>query len=212
MSMATPLPYTIALTGGIASGKSTIAQCFEQLGAKIVDADVIARQLVEPNQPALAGLVAHFGHEMLTTEGILDRSALRAHIFHHPQDKAWLEAYLHPLIRHSMIQEIAQTPQGHYAIAVIPLLQETGIPEYVSRVLVVDCHPEVQRERLMKRDAIDESLALKIIQQQAKREARLAIADDVIDNSNHELSEEERKNHLMTQCLALHQRYQSLTL
>lgn len=204
-------PFTIALTGGIASGKSTVAHCFEQLGVKIVDADVIARQLVEVNQPALLGLIAHFGKHILTEQGELNRPALRTHIFHNPQDKAWLEAYLHPLIRERMIQEIVQTPRGNYVIAVIPLLQETGIPEYINRVLVVDCQPETQLERLIKRDAIDDSLARKMIQQQAKRKERLAIANDVIDNSNREFSEQKRESNLMAQCQALHQFYQSLT-
>lgn len=197
------MPYTIALTGGIASGKSTVARYFEQLGARIVDADVVARQLVEPNQPALTDLVAHFGVNILTDEGALNRPALRAHIFQHPKDKQWLETYLHPRIRHTMQYALAQTPAGHYAIAVIPLLQETGVPDYVNRVLVVDCKLETQLKRLIKRDDIDETLARAIIAQQAKREDRLAIADDIIDNSTTEDFEAELKR----QCEALHQQY-----
>jgi dephospho-CoA kinase len=199
------LPYTIALTGGIASGKSTVANYFAEFGVDIIDADLISRQLVAPNQPALAEIVSYFGKQLLTDKGELNRAALRAHIFQHPADKQWLEAYLHPQIRQAMRHRLSQIPTNQYAIAVIPLLQEAGIPDYINRVLVVDCDYETQLKRVIGRDGIEENLAKAMIQQQATRASRLAIADDVIDNPQG-LSEEEIK----LRCLTLHQHYQLL--
>lgn len=207
----TAMPYTVALTGGVASGKSTVAQYFAQLGVFIVDADVVARQLVEPNQPALAEIVAYFGDHILTEKGELNRAALRTHIFQYPEAKHWLEGCLHPRIRQAMKQTLTQMPNGQnnkqYAIAVIPLLQETGIPDYVNRILVVDCSKEEQLNRLLKRDGINEQLARSMIEQQATRDDRIAIADDIINNNMTQLSEQ----NLMNQCQILHRQYQQFS-
>jgi len=174
-------PYTVALTGGIASGKSSVAQWFAQQGIVCVDADVIARQLVAPDQPALAAIVDHFGRDVLTETGQLNRAMLRSLIFADREQKAWLESYLHPLIQAEMRRGVEEA-QSPYVLAVIPLLQEVGKPDYSDRVLLTDCPVELQLSRLMARDGIDEPLAWSMIHQQASREARLALADDVIDS------------------------------
>lgn len=175
--------YLIGLTGGIASGKSALAQAFAARGIAVADADVVAREIVEPGQPALAEVAARFGAGMLGEDGRLDRAALRRHVFADPGEKLALEAILHPLIR-ARLHELCRAAAGPYAIAAIPLLAEGGRTNYpwLQRVIVVDVPVETQKTRLMQRDGIDAALAERMIAAQASRAQRLAIADDVVVN------------------------------
>ncbi len=175
--------YLIGLTGGIASGKSALAQAFAARGIAVADADVVAREIVEPGQPALAEVAARFGSGILGEDGRLDRAALRRHVFADPDEKLALEAILHPLIR-TRLHEICRAAAGPYAIAAIPLLAEGGRRNYpwLQRVIVVDVPVEAQKSRLMARDGIDATLAERMIAAQASRAQRLAVADDVVVN------------------------------
>jgi dephospho-CoA kinase len=177
--------FIIGLTGGVASGKSAVAERFAALGVAIIDADLIARAVVEPGQPALAEIVATFGRDMSGADGRLDRGALRARVFADDQARRALEAILHPRIRAAMQVACLAAP-GPYALAAIPLLAEAGTTEayrWLDRVLVVDAPREVQLARLMRRDGIDAALAERMLAAQADRRQRLAIADDVIVNN-----------------------------
>ena len=175
--------YFIGLTGGIASGKSALAQTFAARGIVVADADVVAREVVEPGQPALAAVVARFGVGTLGADGRLDRAALRRRVFADAGEKLALEAILHPLIR-ARLHEICIAAAGPYAVAAIPLLAEGGRMNYpwLHRVVVVDVPVQTQQSRLMARDGIDTALARAMIATQATRAQRLAIADDVIVN------------------------------
>lgn len=171
----------IGLTGGIGSGKSTVADLFAAKGIPILDADVIARALVEPGQPLLAAIAAHFGDTVLR-EGQLDRARLREIVFNQPEDRAWLEGLLHPHVYVEMERRLAGLA-APYALLVVPLLLETGRRDAVDRLLVVDCPVAVQRQRVKARDGFDDAAIDGILAAQATREARLAAADDVIENS-----------------------------
>ena len=173
--------YTVALTGGIGSGKSTIADNFSRLGITVVDADVIARQVVEPGQPALRIISDHFGDEILLQDGTLNRRALRAKIFSSAEEKKWLNALLHPLIHQRTQAEINQA-LSPYVLWVVPLLIENNLQQKADRVLVVDVSPEVQIARTIARDKVSREHVLQILAAQATREARLSAADDVINN------------------------------
>ena len=176
--------FRVGLTGGIASGKSAADAAFAGLGVAVVDADVIARELVELGQPALAEIVQHFGADVLDAAGHLDRPALRRRIFANPGDKTALEAILHPRIREELEVRTSAAP-GDIAIASIPLLAEGGgrsAYPWLDRILVVDVAAETQAQRLMQRDGIDAPLAMRMIEAQASREARRAIADDIVNN------------------------------
>ena len=173
--------YTVALTGGIGSGKSTIADNFSRLGITVVDADVIARQVVEPGQPALRIISDHFGDEILLPDGTLNRRALRAKIFSSAEEKKWLNALLHPLIHQRTQAEINQA-LSPYVLWVVPLLIENNLQQKADRVLVVDVSPEVQIARTIARDKVSREHVLQILAAQATREARLSAADDVINN------------------------------
>jgi len=172
----------IGLTGGIASGKSTVAKLFADFGIPVIDTDVIARQVVEPGQPGLDAIVESFGADMLTPDQQLDRRKMRHLIFADQSRRQALEAILHPLIRS---QTIVWTDQagGPYQVLVIPLLIETGFRALVDRVLVVDCPENQQRSRLLARDNETPERIEQIFAAQADRDERLAAADDVIDNS-----------------------------
>lgn len=174
--------YTVALTGGIGSGKSTVADAFAALGVNIVDADILARQVVEPGSEALHAIAGHFGAEILLADGSLNRRLLREHIFASPAEKAWLNGLLHPLI-HKMTQRHIAQATSPYVLWVVPLLVENQLYDRADRVLVVDVPVETQISRTMQRDGVSREHAEKILAAQATREARLAIADDVIDNN-----------------------------
>ncbi|GAB1594502.1 dephospho-CoA kinase [Lysobacter claricitrinus] len=178
-------PYVIGLTGGIASGKSEVAKQFEARGIAVVDADVIAREVVAAGTPGLAAVVARFGTEMLQSDGQLDRAALRRHVFDTPDARGALEAIVHPLVRRA-IEQRCRAATSPYVIAAVPLLAEGGGRDaypYLARILVVDVPVDVQRSRLIARDGIDAHLADRMITVQATRQRRLAIADDVIVNA-----------------------------
>lgn len=181
------MSYVVGLTGGIGSGKSTVANLFAELGADIVDADVIAREVVAPGEPALAAIAAHFGPRVITAGGELDRRALRGRVFAHPQDKDWLNALLHPLIRERMVAACAASTSP-YCLLVVPLLVENNLTGLCDRVLVVDVSPKAQLERTVRRDNSNEAQIRAIMAAQASREQRLAAADDVIDNNSPDLA------------------------
>ncbi|MEW5562527.1 dephospho-CoA kinase [Enterobacter asburiae] len=174
--------YTVALTGGIGSGKSTVAAAFANLGTDIVDADIIARQVVEPGSPALATIVSRYGAEMLMADGTLNRRQLRERIFAHADEKIWLNALLHPLIQQETQRQMKQATSP-YVLWVVPLLVENHLWQKANRVLVVDVSEETQLLRTTQRDHVTEAHAKQIIAAQATREQRLAVADDVIDNN-----------------------------
>lgn len=172
----------IGLTGGIASGKSAVAELFAGRGAAVIDTDRIAREVVEPGQPALADLVAALGRDILDTGGGLDRARLRRRVFAEPETRRLVEAIVHPAIQ-TELEKLARELPGPYQILVIPLLAETGRKAIVDRVLVVDCPEEMQLERLIRRDGETAESARQALAAQAPRAVRLALADDVIDNS-----------------------------
>jgi dephospho-CoA kinase len=171
----------IGLTGGIASGKSAVADLFAARGVPVLDTDQIARDVVAPGTPGLAEVVAAFGPGVLAADGRLDRRALRERVFADPADRRRLEAILHPRIRAELERRSAQAG-GPYQILVIPLLVEGGGQIRVDRVLVVDCPEDLQLARLVARDGVTESSARAILAAQASRAERLAAADDVIEN------------------------------
>ncbi len=174
-------PLRIGLTGGIASGKSTVANLFAELGATIIDTDVIAREVVEPGQPALEEIRRTFGDAVIDGDGMLDRGAMRQIVFADDDARSRLEGILHPRIRQEAIRQ-TEAADGPYQLLVVPLLVESPLKEQVDRILVVDCSEETQIERLLARDAESEEQARRILSAQASREQRLAIADDVIRN------------------------------
>lgn len=175
-------PLLIALTGGIASGKSAVAEIFAQLGAPVLDTDQIARDVVEPGTPTLARLVAEFGDDILDAGGRLDRARMRTRVFADPEQRKRLEAITHPAIREELAAR-AQRAEGPYQIHVIPLLIESGRSDLYDRVLLVDTSEEEQLKRLMARDSSSPDLARQMLAAQASREDRLDAADDVIVNT-----------------------------
>ncbi len=176
------MAYTVALTGGIGSGKSTVADAFSHLGINVIDADILARQIVEPGTPALDAIVEHFGPQTLTPDGALNRRVLRERIFANPDEKAWLNALLHPLIQRETQQQMAHATSP-YVLWVVPLLVENNLASRADRVLVVDVTRDTQILRTMQRDQVSREHAEHILAAQATREQRLAVADDVIDNN-----------------------------
>ena len=193
--------YFIGLTGGVASGKSEVTRRFEALGVAVVDADVAARVVVEPGQPALARIAGHFGTAMLLADGTLDRRRMRERVFADAQARRDLEAITHPAIRALLKQQCLDAP-GPYVIVAVPLLAEAGREAYswLDRVLVVDAPEDVQHARLMRRDGVDAALATRMIAAQASRQQRLAMADDVIVNDGDPV-------HLDAAVASLHARY-----
>ncbi|MDH3615100.1 MAG: dephospho-CoA kinase [Gammaproteobacteria bacterium] len=173
--------YRVALTGGIASGKSTVADMFAHLGVPVIDTDIIAREVVQPGQPALDEIRERFGDEVIDATGKLDRTAMRKRIFSDERARLDLEAILHPRIGAETRRQVDAAP-GPYQLIVVPLLVGSPLVQFVDRVLVVDCDEELQVERLLARDAETVEQARRILSTQASREARLAIADDVISN------------------------------
>ena len=192
----------IGLTGGIASGKSTVAKLFGALGVPIIDTDQIARDVVEPGQPPLERLVEHFGKGILTPDGHLDRPKLREIVFSDPKARADLEALTHPAIG-TAVEALSAAAGGPYQVLVIPLLVEKGLGARRERVLVVDCPEALQIQRLQARDGSTLEQAQAILNAQASRAARLKAAHDVILNESDIAS-------LRDQVSALHRRYLEL--
>ncbi len=192
----------VGLTGGIGSGKSTVCRLFADLGVPVVDADVIARQLVEPGQIALVKLTETFGSAILNSDGTLNRAGLRQKVFSDSDAKQRLDSIMHPLI-YQKISDTVETLSHSYCIIAIPLLAETRKSDTVDRVLVVDCPLETQLKRVLARDPLSREQAEAIIATQATRQQRLALADDVIDNSN-------SPSRLAEQVKSLHNSYISL--
>lgn len=189
----------IGLTGGIGSGKSAVSDCFEKLGVTVVDADVVAREVVEPGTAALKSIADHFGDHILTAKGALDRAALRTLIFSDENQRKWLEALLHPLIRKEIIAQLNQS-DSPYSILSSPLLLETDQQTLVDRVLVVDVPVELQLERTIQRDNNSVDQVKSIISAQSTRTYKQQKADDIILNIG--TIEELQKD-----VFALHQRY-----
>lgn len=179
--MAGKRPLRIGLTGGIASGKSTVADLFAAKGVPVIDTDVIAREVVEPGRPALAEIAREFGPDILDEEGRLNRRRLRDVVFRDDKRRETLEAILHPRIREETEAQAAAAG-GAYQLIVVPLLVESPMQATMDRILVVDVSEDTQLERLLQRDAESEVQARRMIAAQASREDRLRIADDVLDN------------------------------
>ncbi|MCL1142060.1 dephospho-CoA kinase [Shewanella gaetbuli] len=173
--------FIVGLTGGIGSGKTTVANLFADKGITLVDADIVARQVVEPQSPGLQQIKQHFGEHICNTDGSLNRAVLRNIIFADDKELQWLNNLLHPLIRQTMLQQVAQATSA-YVIMVVPLLFENGLDRLVNKTLVVDVAPEIQISRTSQRDNVPDSQVEQIITSQISRKDRLAKADDVIDN------------------------------
>ncbi|SNC58544.1 dephospho-CoA kinase [Sodalis endosymbiont of Henestaris halophilus] len=193
------MQYIVALTGGIGSGKNTVANAFAAFGIPLVDADVIAREIVEPDSPVLHAIKQRFGSAVLTASGLLDRAALRARIFSCPEEKSWLNGLLHPFIQRKTEQEL-RSARGPYVLWMAPLLIENNLQQHANRVLVVDVDREVQIVRTLRRDGVSRELVENILTTQVSRQRRLACADDVIDNSG-------CPEKLTERIAILHQRY-----
>ena len=185
----------VGLTGGIGSGKSTVARMFGALGVHWVDADDVAREVVEPGTPALVRIAEHFGRDILLPDGALDRAALRQVVFEAPEERAWLEGLLHPVIRDELKRQLQPSDYDYalpYVMLVSPLLLETDQHKLADKVVVVDVPVEVQIERTMARDANARDQVERIIDAQIPREKRLQKADEVVDN-NRPITEVERR-------------------
>ncbi|MDH5572027.1 MAG: dephospho-CoA kinase [Gammaproteobacteria bacterium] len=192
----------IGLTGGIGSGKSTVADMFADLGVPVIDTDIIARDLVMPGQTALEEITALFGNTVLNSDGSLNRKMLRELVFNSDKQRQQLEAVLHPRIR-EQVQRQLDALSVAYCIIVIPLLLETGQQNLVQRILVIDTPEELQIKRSAKRDSTPEENIKKIVATQVERQKRLAAADDIIHNDN-------SIAHLKQQILDLHRFYSQL--
>ncbi len=172
----------VGLTGGIASGKSTISQLFADLGVSVIDTDIISRQLMQPGQPALQQTLEHFGDSIALPDGSLNRARLRQRIFNNQKDKQWLEALLHPLIRQQTLAEADRNADQPYCLIVVPLMYETGFDRLMDSVIAIDCPVDSQKARLIKRDSIDDALAERMLQAQLDNPERLLRADWIIHN------------------------------
>lgn len=180
----------VGLTGGIGSGKSTVCRILRDLGAWIVDTDAIAHRLTAPGGRALPAIAAQFGAEVIADNGAMDRTRMRERVFADPAQRRALEAILHPMIGEDTRAEAAAAPQGAIVVFDVPLLVESGRwRDQVDRILVVDCPVETQIARVMQRNGWTADAVQRIIDQQASRAQRLAVADDVIVNDGLELEE-----------------------
>lgn len=200
------MSYIIGLTGGIGSGKSTIASMFSQHNVPIVDADIVARDVVEKGSPLLQQIVEYFGEQVLTSQGELDRSMLRQIVFHDPAQTEWLNQLLHPAIRERMLQQL-HSYTAPYVLWVVPLLIENRLTDYCQRILVVDVSEPTQLQRAMLRDSSDIESIKKIMQAQVSRQVRLTYADDVIDNDR---TLQQAEDDLRFQVANLHRMYLEL--
>ncbi len=202
MSGENPQPLRIGLTGGIASGKTTVADMFAEFGIPVIDTDVIAREVVAVGSPAIEEIRARFGADVIAESGALDRAAMRKLVFLDEVARTDLESILHPRIGTEVYRQ-SEIAKGAYQIIAVPLLVNSKLLDFVARVLVVDCAESTQMQRLLKRDAGTEDEARRILAAQSSREERLAIADDVINNDSD-------LQHLRSQVTALHARYLDL--
>lgn len=193
-------PLRIGLTGGIASGKSTVADLFAERGASIIDTDVIAREVVMPGQPALQEIADRFGESVITESGELDRAEMRRIVFADETRRRELESILHPRIREETWRQ-ADAADGPYQVIVVPLLAESPMRHSMDRVLVVDVPETVQLQRLLARDPGGEAQAQRMIDAQASREERNAIADDIIRNDGSLADTEQQVERLHRQYL-----------
>ncbi len=189
----------IGLTGGIGSGKSTVTEHFAQLDVPIIDADMITRELVKPGEDALKEIEAHFGPDIIQTDGQLNRAWLRARIFDNADERKVLEGILHPRAKEYAQKRISEL-KAPYCILCVPLLIESGWIDMVQRVLVIDLPRELQIQRTMKRDEIPKNQVETIINAQIDRKGRLAAADDVLTNTGD-------KSSLLEQVDTLHEQY-----
>ena len=176
------MPLVVGITGGIGSGKSAVTRCFEQRGITVVDADVVARLVVESGTPALAAIATHFGNAILQADGSLDRAALRSRVFSNDDDRRWLEQLTHPLIGQEILGQISAS-RSPYTILSSPLLLDTSQKSLVDCVVVVDVPEALQLQRTMQRDRNDEAQVMRIMAAQMSRADRLEHADIVLDNS-----------------------------
>ncbi len=198
------MTYVVGVTGGIGSGKSAATAEFEKLGITIVDADVVARQVVMPGTPCLQAIAEHFGNQLLTEGGELNRKALRQRVFSNPQEKEWLNKLLHPAIREEIISQLEQA-DSPYVILSAPLLLENGLEKYCQRVLVVDAPESLQISRTIQRDDSPKKEVEAIMKAQLSRSERLNKANDVLNNDG-------SLEQLEQQVLQLHQRYLAATV
>ncbi|WP_338847679.1 dephospho-CoA kinase [Massilia sp. W12] len=195
--------FTVGVSGGIGSGKSSVTRLFEELGVPVIDTDILAHQLTAPGGAAMPAIVAAFGPQFMQADGALDRARMRAQAFAQTDAREKLQQILHPLIQQAA-QTCAEAASGPYLMFAIPLLVESGHwRQKLHRVLVVDCSEAQQIERVMARNAFSREQVLAIMAAQASRQARLAAADDVIDNSA-------GPENLPSQVALLHQRYLEL--
>ncbi|MFA1561562.1 dephospho-CoA kinase [Aliivibrio fischeri] len=199
------MSYVVAITGGIGSGKTTVADRFQALyNINIVDADIIAREVVNPGTEGLIQIEQHFGPQILLDDGHLNRAKLRECIFSEPSEKQWLNDLLHPLIRSEMQRQIALST-SEYTLLVVPLLVENKLQYLANRVLVVDVLEQTQINRTVNRDRVNHQQVKAILASQASREERLAIADDIINN-------DQQNNDLDMKISLLHEKYLLLSL
>jgi len=178
-----PVVLTIALTGGIGSGKTSIASIFKSLGVPIIDSDTISKEIILPGKPCFKDIVNEFGEEILTNKGTIDRYKLRDIIFNNDKARIKLENITHPIIFKNIDIQISLTNYP-YCLVIVPLLIETKSVKYFDKVLLVDTLENIQFERVTKRDSISPTLLRKIIKTQATRSERLKYADDIIENNN----------------------------
>jgi dephospho-CoA kinase len=194
--------FVVGISGGIGSGKTTVTDLFAQYGIDVIDADLIAREVVEPGTPALAAIVAKFGESVLDQAGSLDRAKLRTLVFEDSEVKNWLNQLLHPAIREQMLLQ-TQRAKSAYCLLSVPLLVENKMYQQGDRVVIVDVDEQTQLQRTLLRDKTNEPQIRAIMSAQATREQRLAVADDVIDNNG-------KADDLGKQVAQLHQRYLAL--
>ncbi len=194
--------YVVGLTGGIGSGKTAASDFLASLGIDIVDADVVAREVVEPGSPCLAAIAEHFGERVIDAQGQLNRRALRNIVFNDDRAKEWLNQLLHPAIRARLLAQLQQA-NSPYVVLVAPLLLENQLQRYCDRVLVIDVPEALQLERTMQRDNSEQQQVEAIMASQLTREQRLQRADDIVHN-------DADLTHLQQQLTALDKRYRQL--